>query len=86
MVRRYHKELCLVFCFIDRATEYEDRQLGTGVFTIASEILLCVITDLLPTHCLSTDLRAYFISSIRATCHKYYSPITLITQTLDDKE
>jgi len=38
MVRKYHKELCLVFCFTDCATDYEDRQLSTGIFTCASEI------------------------------------------------
>ena len=40
MVRRYHKELCLVFCFTDRATGYENRQLSTGIFTSASEIFV----------------------------------------------
>jgi len=75
-----------VFCFTDRTTDYEDRQLSIGVSTSASEVLLCLNTELLRTHFLSTDLRAHFISSIRATCHQYYSPFVFITQTLDDKE
>ena len=37
MVRRYQKELSLVFSFTDRAAVYEDRKLSADVLTSVSE-------------------------------------------------